>query len=79
MRKAYLKFMEHVVSIDCPFFSFSVKFYRSYIEVRFIIASSLTPEDLGWLNTHLLGGRWFLTAEEDSVIIVVRFEETNED
>lgn len=79
MRKAYLKFMEHVGSIDCPFFSFSVNFYRSYIEVRFIIASSLNSEDLGWLNHHLLGGRWFLTAEENSVIIVVRFEETDKD
>ena len=78
MRKAFLKFMEHVVSIDCPFFSFSVNFYRSYIEVRFINELSLTPENLGWLNTHLLGGRWFITAEGDSVIIVVRFEETDE-
>lgn len=79
MRKAFLKFMEHVVSIDCPFNNFSVSTYKSYIEVKFIIATSVKPNELGWLNTHLIGGRWFLVAEQGAIHLIIRFDDTNED
>lgn len=71
--------MEHVIAIDCPFYNFSVSTYKSYIEVRFIVTTSIWPDELGWLNTHLIGGRWFIIAENDSIRLTVRFEEENED
>lgn len=71
--------MEHVLSIDCPFYTFNVRTYKTYIDVTFIVATSIQPNDLGWLNTHLIGGRWFLVAENDSIMVIVRFEDTDED
>lgn len=71
--------MEHVLSIDCPFYTFNVQTYKTYIDVTFIIATSIKPNDLGWLNTHLIGGRWFLVAENDTIKVIVRFEDTDED
>lgn len=79
MRKAFLKFMEQVMTNACPFYNFSVSIYKSFIEVKFIIATSVRPEELGWLNTHLIGGRWFIIAENDSIRLVVRFDNENED
>ena len=79
MRQKFLEFMKHVVSDDCPFYNFSVNKYRSYIEVRFIITISIFPDDLRWLNTHLVDSRWFITTEGEANVIVVRFEETDED
>lgn len=78
MKKAFLTFMGHVISIDCPFHTFSVSNYKSYIEVKFINKCYVRPEDLGWLNTHLIGGRWFIISENDSTIVLVRFEEDND-
>lgn len=70
--------MEHVLSIDCPFYTFNVQTYKTYIDVTFIVATSIKPNDLGWLNTHLIGGRWFLVAENDTIKVIVRFEDTDE-
>ena len=79
MRQSFLKFMEQVMSIDCPFYNFIVSTYKNFIEVNFIIITSIRPEELGWLNTHLIGGRWFLIAKDDSIRLIVRFEEDNDD
>lgn len=78
MKKAFLKFMEHVVSVDCPFYPFSVSIYRTFIEVKFVTKCSVKPGDLGWLNTHLIGGRWFIISENDSIAVIVRFEADND-
>ena len=79
MKKTFLQFMEQVTDIDCPFSSFNVVSYKTFIEVTFIVATSVNPTALGWLNTHLVNGRWFITAEADSVRIVVRFVDEDKD
>lgn len=79
MRKAFLKFMEQVMCNDCPFSSFNVASYKSFMDVTFIVSTSVRPNDLGWLNTHLVDGRWFITAEDDSIRIIVRFENKDAD
>lgn len=71
--------MEQVMCNDCPFNSFNVVSYKSFIDVTFIVATSVKPNDLGWLNTHLVDGRWFITAENDSIRIIVRFEDKDAD
>lgn len=79
MKKAFLQFMGDVLICDCPFYTFSVTTYKSYIEVVFIIATMIKPSDLGWINDHLVGGRWFLVAEENSIRLIVRFDKTEND
>ena len=79
MKKAFLKFMEHVLIDGCPFYTFSISTYKSYIEVVFIVATIIKPSDLGWINTHLVGGRWFLVAEENSIRLIIRFDEPEND
>lgn len=71
--------MEQVTDIDCPFSSFYFVSYKSFIDVTFIVSTSVNPTDLGWLNTHLVDGRWFITAENDSIRIIVRFEDKDAD
>lgn len=79
MKKAFLKFMEHIIDFDCPFSRFTVTTYKGFIEVKFIITDSICPEDLGWLNTHLVDGRWFITTGVSIISLVVRFFENDED
>lgn len=79
MKKAFLKFMEHVLDDGCPFYTFNVSTYKTDIEVVFVIATTVKPADLGWINTHLVGGRWFLAAEENSIRLIIRFDDTDND
>lgn len=79
MKKAFLKFMGYVGDVDCPFYTFNVSTYKTYIEVAFTIATAVKPSDLGWLNTHLEGGRWFVVGERDTVKLIVRFDKTDDE
>lgn len=79
MKKAFLKFMEHVLVDGCPFYTFNVSTYKSYIEVVFVCATAIKPADLGWINTHLVDGRWFVVAEDNSIRLIIRFDNTEDD
>ncbi len=79
MKKAFLEFMTHVMTNDCPFYTYNVSIYKSFIDVVFVISTTINPSDLGWINTHLIGGRWFLAAENDSIRLTIRFDETDDD
>lgn len=60
---------------DCPFSSFNVACYKGLINVTFVLSRSVDTTDIAWLNTHLVDGMWFITAEEDTIKIVVKFYE----
>lgn len=71
--KNFLNFVAFLTDIDCPWHKSVVTILPTSIEVRFITTSMVHPSDLGWLNTHAVGGKWFITSENDETHIVVRF------
>lgn len=71
--------MEHVLEDGCPFVTFSVSTYSSFIDVIFDNFTTIRPEELDWINTHLVGGRWWLTAEDNFVKLIIRFDEPSDD
>lgn len=79
MIKNFMNFVACLTDTDCPWATSVIKTHKSYIEVMFITSCVLRPSELGWLNTHAIGGEWFVTSENDETHIVVRFHENNEE
>lgn len=77
--KNFFHFVEHLTDTCCPWHKSVLSIHTSFIEVMFITSCTVRPSDLGWLNTHAVGGQWFLTSEDNETHIVVRFfDEGNE-
>jgi hypothetical protein len=77
--KNFLDFVKHLTDICCPWHKSVVAIYATYIEVTFVTSTMVRPSDLGWLNTHAVGGEWFVTSEDNETHIVVRFHENDEE
>lgn len=77
-KKIFLAFAACLTDPDCPWGKSIVSSKLSYIEVMFTTSCMVHPSDLGWLNAHAVGGRWFITSEDDEIHIVVRFEDDEE-
>lgn len=75
MKKAFLKFNKHVLEYSCPFNNFSVHTYNSFIDVVFDSSKTIKPKQLKWINTHLKDGRWWLSADDKSFKLIIRFME----
>lgn len=71
--KNFLNFVAHLTDNCCPWHKSVVTIHTTSIEVMFITSCMVNPSDLGWLNTHAVGGTWFITSEENETHIVVRF------
>lgn len=71
--KNFQEFVKHLTDTCCPWQKSIVSIYTSSIEVTFITTSMVRPSDLGWLNTHAVGGLWSITAVDNETHIVVRF------
>lgn len=78
MQKNFLDFMSFLTDPDCPWATSVVNTHTSYIDVMFVTSCMVRPSDLGWLNTHVVGGEWFITSENDEIHIVVRFHNDDE-
>lgn len=79
MKSASLEFMKYLLMVDSPFHNFSVRTYKSYVEVNINPAGAIKPTDLGWLNTHSSGGRWSVILETEGMVIRVCFDDVNDD
>lgn len=77
--KNFFDFVAHLTDYCCPWHKSVVGIGNTYIEVTFVTSAVIHPSDLGWLNTHAVGGNWFIVAENDETHIVVRFYENDED
>lgn len=73
MNKHFLDFMGHLTDNCCPWSTSIIKITQTYIDVVFATSGSVQPVDLGWVNTHAVGSKWFITAEDGKVRVVVRF------
>lgn len=78
MQENFLNFVAHLFDNCCPWTKSVIKTYPTSIEVRFITTTMVKPSDLGWLNTHCVGGEWFVTSQDDETHIVLRFYEDDE-
>ncbi len=78
MIKNFLNFVTFLTDPDCPWHKSVVAICKNYIEVTFVTSVVIHPSDLGWLNTHAVGGSWFIVAENDETHIVVRFHNEDE-
>ena len=76
--KNFMNFVTFLTYPDCPWATSVIKQHKTYIEVKFITSCVVRPSDLGWLNTHAIGGEWFVTTEDDEIHIVVRFHDEKE-
>ena len=77
--KNFQEFVKHLTDTCCPWQKSYVSICTSYIEVTFTTTSVVRPSDLGWLNTHAVGGKWFVTSENDETHIVVRFYDDDDE
>lgn len=77
-KKNFLAFMAWLSDPDCPWGRAIVTTNLSYIDVVFVTSRTVHPSYLGWLNTHAVGGRWFITPNDDELQIVVRFDDEEE-
>ena len=78
MRKNFLDFVTWLTDPDCPWHKSIISIHVSYIDVMFVTSCQIHPSDLGWLNTHAVGGRWFITSENDEIQVIVRFQDDDE-
>lgn len=75
----FLNFVTYLTDIECPFHKSVIETCPNSIEVRFLTTSIVKPSDLGWLNTHVVGGEWFISTGYDEIHIVVRFYNEDEE
>lgn len=75
MKENVMKFMGHLLDVDSPFNDYAVKKLPNIIDVVITTNATIEPSALGWLNTHLVGGRWWISADADCVQITIRFYE----
>lgn len=75
MERNFLNFVAHLTDNCCPWRKAVIDIRLSLIEMTFVTAAAVNPSDLGWLNTHAVGGSWFIVAEDGETHIVVRFYE----
>lgn len=71
--KNFFHFVEHLTDACCPWSKSVLSIRPNFIEVMFITSCTVNPSDLGWLNTHAVGSKWFVTSEDNETHIVVRF------